>query len=56
MESSRLNISTTTQYTNFKNISGGYQNDAISMYIHFKKVPNLPTVPLRKYLNHFNLT
>ncbi len=27
-ESFRFNISTTTKYTNFKNISGGYQNDA----------------------------
>jgi hypothetical protein len=27
----------TTQHKNFTNISGGSRNDALPMYIHFKK-------------------
>jgi hypothetical protein len=37
----------TTQHKNFKNISGGSQNDALPMYIYLK-IPNLvKPVPLR---------
>ncbi len=38
MESFQFNISTTRQCKNFKNISSGSWNDALSMYIPLKKL------------------
>jgi hypothetical protein len=36
----------TTEHKNFKSVSGGSRNDALSMYIHYKIPKSRETVPL----------